>query len=69
MTFICEVNYFDKRMMVMLCYLMLIDNEEERKKFKKIYITYRMKLQYVAVSILKDSHEAENIVHDTLLQL
>lgn len=69
MTFICEVNYFDKRMMVMLCYLMLIDNEEERQKFKKIYITYRMKLQYVAVSILKDSHEAENIVHDTFLTI
>lgn len=53
----------------MLCYLMLIDNEEDRQKFKKIYIIYRMKLQYVAFSILQDSHEAENMVHDTFLTL
>lgn len=55
--------------MVMLCYLMLLDSEDERQKFKEIYITYRMRLQYVAFSILKDSNEAESMVHDTFLAL
>ncbi|MCD8073669.1 MAG: RNA polymerase sigma factor [Lachnospiraceae bacterium] len=53
----------------MLIYLTLIDNEDEKQKFERLYSNYRSKMQYIAVGILKDEHEAENIVHDTFITM
>lgn len=53
----------------MLYYLMLIEDEDDKKKFEKLYFTYRLKMQYVAFQILKDTQEAENMVHDTFVTL
>lgn len=53
----------------MLAYLMLIEDDNDRIKFEKLYLQYRLKMQYVAYEILQDEHEAENIVHDTFVTL
>ncbi len=53
----------------MICYLMLLDSDKERDKFEQIYQYYRLKMQYVAASIVKDKQAAENMVHDTFLTL
>ena len=51
----------------MFIYLMAIDDYNDRIKFVTIYENYLQKMQFVAESILNDSSEAENIVHDTFL--
>ena len=53
----------------MLAYLMLIEDNNDRIKFEKLYLQYRLKMQYVAYEILQDEHEAENVVHDTFVTL
>ncbi|MDD3794751.1 MAG: sigma-70 family RNA polymerase sigma factor [Lachnospiraceae bacterium] len=53
----------------MLCFMSLIDNEDDRAKFERLYHTYKQKLYYVAFYILKDEQEAENMVHDTFIAI
>lgn len=50
-------------------YFQIIESPDDRTKFEKLYTTYLKKMQYVAESILKDSNEAENVVHDTFLAI
>lgn len=52
----------------MLFYLNLIETEENRDKFEKIYLEYRYTLLYVAKSIVNDHQLAEDIVHETFLK-
>lgn len=53
----------------MLIFLTFPDDEKDRQKLERLYNAYRLKMQYVAYSILKDEQEAENIVHDTFMAL
>lgn len=53
----------------MMIYLQLIETPEDQSKFEKIYNLYLLRMQYIAESILNDSGEAENVVHDTFLTL
>lgn len=45
-------------------YLSLIDSEPSEKLFERIYHTYRKQMYFWANSILKNSHDAEDAVHD-----
>lgn len=45
-------------------YLSLIENETEKKKFEVAYLTYRKQMFVIANSILKNKHDAEDVVHD-----
>ena len=53
----------------MLIYLMVLDTEEERIKFVRLYEEYRNRMHYTASILLKSEIEAEDIVHDTFLTL
>lgn len=53
----------------MILFLMIIDDEKTRDKLEEIYIHYHKELFIVAYSILKDYHEAEDIVHNAILKL
>lgn len=50
-------------------YLLLLDTDEEKEFFKKIYIRYKNEMFYAAFAILQNSSDAEDIVHDTFLTL
>lgn len=50
-------------------YLSMIETEESKNKFEKIYDKYRDLMLYLANRILKEPHLAENAVHDAFLRL
>ena len=54
---------------MLLFYLSLIENEEERSKFEKIYYQYRALMKYIALDILKDDAFAEDAVHEAFIKL
>lgn len=45
-------------------YLSLIDNENDRKLFEKIYYSHRKQMLTLALSILENEDDAEDLVHD-----
>lgn len=49
----------------MLLLLQLLETEEEKSKFEKLYYTYRDKMFFVANSILRNESDAEDVVHDS----
>ncbi len=53
----------------MLCYLLLMEDEEEKRKFERIYLNYRQTMFFVANDILKDDYLAEDAVHLAFLRL
>jgi DNA-directed RNA polymerase specialized sigma subunit, sigma24 homolog len=53
----------------MLIYLSLLDTEEDISKFEEIYNTYKKQMYYTANNILKDSHLAEDAVHNAFLRI
>lgn len=54
---------------MLLFYLSLIENEEERSKFEKLYYEYRRLMKYIAFDILKDNQLAEDAVHNAFIKL
>lgn len=53
----------------MLIYMSLIETEEEKSKFEQLYINYKNIMYYTAMRILKDSHSAEDAVHQAFLRV
>lgn len=53
----------------MLIFLQVINDVEMRSKLEDIYYLYNKDIYYVAYNILKDRHEAEDIVQTTILKL
>ncbi len=53
----------------MLIYLSLLDTNEEKTKFEKLYNTYRYTMLYTANSILQDMGLAEDAVHDAFMRI
>lgn len=54
---------------MLMLYMSLIETEEEKVKFEKIYVQYR-KLMYVcAKEILRSDHLAEDAVHEAFLKI
>ena len=54
---------------MLLFYLSLIDTEEEKSKFEKIYKQYRAVMKSVAIKYLHDEHLAEDAVHEAFIKL
>lgn len=52
-----------------MIYLLLIDTEEDKRKFVILYEKYRYFMLKVAMSILKDYHEAEDMVHEAFIKI
>lgn len=53
----------------MLCYLAMIETEEERSKFEKIYIQYRRLMYTVTFRVLNNSEDAEDAVHTAFIRI
>ena len=48
-------------------YLTLIDNNDDKDKFEQLYLTYRQDMYKTAYSILKNSADAEDVVHESFM--
>lgn len=53
----------------MLIYLALIEIEEDKRKFERVYLSYRQTMFYTAKRILKNDHTAEDAVHQAFLRV
>lgn len=53
----------------MILFLSMLDSEEEKSKFTRIYEKYRYFLWYLANEKLRDAHLAEDAVQDAFLAL
>ncbi len=53
----------------MLCFLLMFETEEEKSKFEIVYTTYKNFMFAIAVKILKNEDEAEEIVGDSFLNI
>ena len=54
---------------MILLYTTLIEDENNRKHFEKIYIKYRSYMFYIAQSILNNNSDAEDAVHEVFLNI
>lgn len=50
-------------------YLSLIENEIEKNRFEEVYRTYRKQMFTLARTILKNNHDAEDVVHDVFCSI
>lgn len=50
-------------------YLTLIDSDEDKVRFTKLYEQYRHLMFYIAQEILKDEHLSEDAVQESFLQI
>lgn len=53
----------------MLIFGITLDDEQNRRKIEEIYMLYRNLLFYTAYNILKDYHEAEDVVHSAIIKI
>lgn len=53
----------------MLAFLLLVEDEKKRDKLEELYITYRKELYYVAYQILKDYHDAEDVIQNAFIKI
>ncbi|MBS5316116.1 MAG: sigma-70 family RNA polymerase sigma factor [Clostridiales bacterium] len=53
----------------MFIYLMMLDTEEEKSKFEKVYFKYRQLMFQIANGILKDEYLAEDVVHKSFIKI
>lgn len=53
----------------MLIYIALVEGEEDKGKFERIYLSYRQTMFYAANRILKNHHTAEDAVHQAFLRI
>lgn len=53
----------------MLIYLALIETEEEKRKFERLYDNYKQTMYYAAYQILQDVHMSEDAVHQAFLRV
>ncbi|MBQ8503453.1 MAG: sigma-70 family RNA polymerase sigma factor [Clostridia bacterium] len=52
---------------MLLFYTLLIEEDDDKIKFEKIYTLYRKKMWYAANSVLSDPHLAEDAVHNAFI--
>ena len=53
----------------MLIYLQMIETPEDKDKFEQLYLKYKNQMYFVAQQILKNSHDAEDAVHQAFVSL
>ena len=54
---------------MILFYLSLIEDINDKDKFEKLYILYRKKMFYVANEILNNQYDAEDAVHNAFISI
>lgn len=54
---------------MLLFYLSLIENEEDKSKFERLYNQYRKLMKYTAIEMLHDEFLAEDAVHEAFIKL
>lgn len=54
---------------MLLFYMSLIDNDDDRAKFEIIYNNYRKRMVNTAFSVLKNEEDAEDAVQDTFIKI
>ncbi len=52
---------------MLLFYTLLIEDDDDKAKFEKIYTLYKKKMWYMANSVLYDSYLAEDAVHNAFI--
>ena len=53
----------------LLSFLLVIDDEVTRNKLEEIYIKYKNIAYWTAYNILKDPHEAEDVIQDAIIRM
>lgn len=53
----------------MITFATLKESEEGVNKLKEIYIKYKKLMYYIAIDILKDAHESEDAVQNSIIKL
>lgn len=53
----------------MLIYMQMIETEEEKEDFERLYLAYRNLMFYVANQILHNEHDAEDAVHHAFMKI
>lgn len=54
---------------MLMFYMSLIDNDDDREKFEILYNKYRKRMVYTAYSVLGNNEDAEDAVHDTFIRI
>lgn len=54
---------------MLMFYMSLIDNDDDRSKFEILYNNYRKRMVYVAFEVLRNKEDAEDAVHDTFVKI
>lgn len=54
---------------MLVLYLAIIDDADERVKFEKLYYKYRKRMVYEAYLVLHNNADAEDAVHDTFIKI
>lgn len=54
---------------MLVFYLSLIDNDNDRKLFEKIYYAHRKQMFSLAFAILENEYDAEDLVHDVFCNI
>lgn len=54
---------------MLIFYTAILPEPEEKRKFERLYHTYRQTMYCAAFRILQDSHDAEDAVHQAFLRL
>ena len=50
-------------------YMDIIDSDQDKDKFEKLYLKYRKQMKYIAFKILNDDKLAEDAVHNAFLKI
>lgn len=50
-------------------YLVYIDDEDDKKLFEQLFYNYRKQMMYLAMSIVHNEADAEDVVHDVFLRV
>lgn len=53
----------------MLFYLAMIETEEDKRKFERIYLAYKQTMFYAANRILKNVYTSEDAVHQAFIRI
>ncbi|MGL5259734.1 MAG: RNA polymerase sigma factor [Lachnospiraceae bacterium] len=53
----------------MLFYLAMIESEEDKRKFERIYLAYKQTMYYAANRVLKNVHTSEDAVHQAFIRI
>lgn len=47
----------------------MVDNLEDRNKLEEIYIKYKKLMYYIAMDVLDDTHESEDVVQNSIIKI